>query len=75
MENFIKKCLIVSGLVVVLMFLFFFFCPWRYDVHTLRGEGTDRANTAFVVDRLFNTVRVVVYDKTKGAREVINFSF
>ena len=76
MNDFKKKCVIVAGLAVAVMFLFFWLCPWRYEVHVLRGESGDYVNRVLVVDRLFNTVRYVVYgNASKETREVIKYSF
>ena len=65
MNDFKKKCVIVTGLVVAMIFLFFWFCPWRYEVTPLRSEGSDRTDRVFVVDRLLNRVSVVLYSSTK----------
>ena len=74
--SFKKRCCIIAGIAITLMLLFFWLCPWRYDIKTLRHEGSDVANRVLVVDRLFNTVRFIVYDNSKKqTREVIRYSF
>jgi len=73
--SFKKRCCIIAGIAITLMLLFFWLCPWRYEIIRLMDSNNGRGRVVFVADRLFNTVRAVVHDKEKGSRELIRYSF